>query len=142
MNEASDLVNTSINFNKRSNFLKNLTTQLLKEANEFHLCWKTWNQKEKVVTNTEKYIDMSELTKSVLDGVLDNISLELENMKLKKVKFDLEMEKIMMKADTNKMLQNQRETTTEWECVSSLDYKFLQQPKMVKIVKEDQPEPT
>ena len=110
-----------------------LITKLINQANEFELCRKQWHLKDKksdLLTITEKAIEMFEIAKSKLDTAI-NITRKLEIMELDKVIFN-----IMKEADCNHTLQSQQQENIQWECISEIEDKFLQQPKNLMVTKE------
>ena len=107
--------------------MKNLTTQLIQGAKEFHLCKKPWNINQRVTTNTEKTIQRLEATTKYWELVQDNLRRRLKIIQQQREAFHMTAEIV----EINKRLQNQRETTTNWECESRLEEK---QPKLVKIL--------
>ena len=127
--EANNLANLGVKLNKKSNILKKLTTQLIQGAKEFHLCKKPWNINQTVTTNTEKIIQRIEATTKLWELVEDNFRRRLKSLQQQREAFHMTAEI----AEINGRLQNQRETTTNWEYATKLEEN---KPKLVKILQK------
>ena len=130
--EANELLSATISLNKKSFILEKLSAELFEQMSELDICSVERDYVDMVIRisigNRDTAIEVSELLRDIQHDLMKE-TFRLKIIQQQREAFHMTAEI----AEINGRLQNQRETTTNWEYATKLEDK---KPKLVRILQK------